>query len=116
MTRVHVLTRQNKAETARRTGLDWRTVRKWLDPVRVARWLAGPEVVQSSAARGVSVERMARGLGGPCLAVTHPCKPVRGTRVGRDASLQAREGTRHDASLQAREGPRHGGEGTVQGL
>jgi DNA-binding NtrC family response regulator len=40
VTRVHVLTAQNKAETARRTGLDWRTVKKWVDPARLGRWLA----------------------------------------------------------------------------
>jgi DNA-binding NtrC family response regulator len=42
VTRVHVLTDQNKAETARRVGLDWRTVGRWIDPVRLARWLKGP--------------------------------------------------------------------------
>jgi DNA-binding NtrC family response regulator len=41
VTHVHALTDQNKAETARRTGLDWRTVRRWVDPVRLARWLVG---------------------------------------------------------------------------
>jgi len=41
VTRVHVLTDQNKAETGRRIGLDWRTVGRWLDPARLARWVKG---------------------------------------------------------------------------
>jgi transcriptional regulator with AAA-type ATPase domain len=40
VTRVHVLTGQNTAETARRTGLDRRTVTRWLDQARLRRWLA----------------------------------------------------------------------------
>jgi DNA-binding NtrC family response regulator len=39
VTRVHVLTRQNQTETARRTGLNWRTVGQLIDPVRLLRWL-----------------------------------------------------------------------------
>ena len=39
VTRVHVLTDQNQSETARRTGLNWRTVGRMIDPVRLARWL-----------------------------------------------------------------------------
>ncbi|MFO0757608.1 MAG: sigma 54-interacting transcriptional regulator [Byssovorax sp.] len=41
VTRVHLLSEQNVSETARRTGLDRRTVQKWLDPARLARWLRG---------------------------------------------------------------------------
>jgi len=37
VTRIHALTGQNKAETARRTGFDRRTVARWIDPVRLAR-------------------------------------------------------------------------------
>ncbi len=40
VTRVHVLTDQNRSETARRTGLNWRTVGQKLDPARLIRWLA----------------------------------------------------------------------------
>ncbi len=40
VTRVHVLTDQNRSETARRTGLNWRTVPHKLDPARLIRWLA----------------------------------------------------------------------------
>lgn len=40
VTRMHVLTALNKAETARRTGLDWRTVKQWIDPARLGRWVA----------------------------------------------------------------------------
>ena len=39
VTQVHVLTDQNMAETARRTGLTWRTVSRKLDLARLARWL-----------------------------------------------------------------------------
>lgn len=39
VTRVHVLTGQNRSETARRTGLNWRTVGQRLDPARLLRWL-----------------------------------------------------------------------------
>lgn len=38
-TRVHALTQQNKAETARRLGVDWRRVARWIDPARLGRWL-----------------------------------------------------------------------------
>ncbi len=38
-TRVHLLTGQNKAETARRLGVDWRKVGRWIDPARLMRWL-----------------------------------------------------------------------------
>jgi hypothetical protein len=41
VTRMHVLTDQNASETGRRTGLDRRTVRRWIDPTRLARWLSG---------------------------------------------------------------------------
>ena len=41
VTRVHLLSEQNMAETARRTGVDRRTVRRWLDFARLARWLKG---------------------------------------------------------------------------
>ncbi len=40
-TRVHLLTGQNNAETARRLKADWRTVNKLIDPARIARWLKG---------------------------------------------------------------------------
>jgi DNA-binding NtrC family response regulator len=40
VTRVHVLAGENTAETARRTGLDRRTVARWLDPARLRRWLS----------------------------------------------------------------------------
>ncbi|MFO0756236.1 MAG: hypothetical protein U0359_07075 [Byssovorax sp.] len=40
--RVHVLAGQNKTETARRTGIDRRTVDKLLDPIRLARLLRRP--------------------------------------------------------------------------
>jgi hypothetical protein len=39
VTRVYVLTGQNQSETARRTGMNWRTVGRTLDPERLARWL-----------------------------------------------------------------------------
>jgi hypothetical protein len=39
MTWMHLLNGQNRAETARQTGVDERTVRRWLDPARLARWL-----------------------------------------------------------------------------
>ncbi len=39
VTQVHVLTGENKAETARRTGLNWRTVKRLIDPARLKRWL-----------------------------------------------------------------------------
>jgi DNA-binding NtrC family response regulator len=40
VTWLYVLLGQNKAETARRTGLNWRTVSRWIDPARLVRWLA----------------------------------------------------------------------------
>ncbi len=41
VTRVFVLTDQNKAETGRLLGVTWRTVARWLDLARLARWLMG---------------------------------------------------------------------------
>ena len=43
VTRMHVLSHQNTAETGRRTGLDRRPVGRRLDPTRLARWLKGSE-------------------------------------------------------------------------
>jgi DNA-binding NtrC family response regulator len=40
VTHVYLLANQNKAETARKLGLNWRTVSRLIDPERVARWLA----------------------------------------------------------------------------
>ena len=40
-TRMYVVTGQNRAETARRAGLDRRTVLRWLNPARLVRWLKG---------------------------------------------------------------------------
>ena len=37
VTRVYFLTGENLAETARRLGIDWRSVRKLIDPVRLER-------------------------------------------------------------------------------
>jgi DNA-binding NtrC family response regulator len=42
VTRVSVLTGQNQSETSRRTGLNWRTVGRMIDPDRLARWLKDP--------------------------------------------------------------------------
>jgi hypothetical protein len=39
VTYVHALTNQNRSETARRTGLSWRTVGEKIDPVRLTRLL-----------------------------------------------------------------------------
>jgi DNA-binding NtrC family response regulator len=40
VTRIYVLTGQNKAETARLTGFHRRTLAQWIDPVRLARLIA----------------------------------------------------------------------------
>jgi transcriptional regulator with AAA-type ATPase domain len=42
VTHIYFLTGLNKSETARRTGLNWRTVDKLIDHERLARWLAHP--------------------------------------------------------------------------
>ncbi len=39
VTWVHVLTGQNRAETARITGRNWRTIGHLIDPARLYRWL-----------------------------------------------------------------------------
>ena len=39
VTRVHAMTHQNRSETARRTGLNWRTVGQMIDPERLVRLL-----------------------------------------------------------------------------
>jgi hypothetical protein len=43
VTRIHARTGQNKAETARLTGFDRRTVARWIDPERLSRLLARPK-------------------------------------------------------------------------
>ncbi len=41
VTRVHASTGENTAETARKLGIDYRTVQRWVDPKRLARWRKG---------------------------------------------------------------------------
>ena len=38
VTRIYVLTGGNQTETAKRLGINWRTVGKMLDPALLARW------------------------------------------------------------------------------